>query len=162
MDFTRREAVTSMIMGAGILAFPHLLQTSLANAGEKVSNSTEKYKIKPLPFDPKKLKGFSEKLISSHHENNYGGAIKNLIKVEDQLAQTTATTPAFVVSGLRASELQFRNSMILHEMYFYNLGGDGKPSGKVEKLISQFFGSFSKWGERFRANGMGLAAKDSR
>ncbi|HEV2864609.1 MAG TPA: hypothetical protein VGX48_26660, partial [Pyrinomonadaceae bacterium] len=29
---------------------------------------------KPLPFDPAKLKGLSEKLIRSHWENNYGGS----------------------------------------------------------------------------------------
>jgi len=34
--------------------------------------------VKPLPFDASKLRGLSERLIVSHHENNYGGAVKNL------------------------------------------------------------------------------------
>ena len=29
------------------------------------------YDIKPLSFDPKNIKGLSEKLLVSHYENNY-------------------------------------------------------------------------------------------
>src|SRR5438445_397662 len=32
--------------------------------------------MKPLSCSPSQLKGFSEKLIVSHYENNYGGAVK--------------------------------------------------------------------------------------
>lgn len=48
-----------------------------------------KHPIVPLTFDPTKLKGFSERLIRSHHENNYGGALKNLNRVEEELAHLT-------------------------------------------------------------------------
>ena len=34
--------------------------------------------MKPLSCDPTKLSGLSEKLIASHYENNYGGAVKRL------------------------------------------------------------------------------------
>lgn len=34
-----------------------------------------RYEIKPLGCDPGKLKGLSEKLIVSHYENNYVGAV---------------------------------------------------------------------------------------
>jgi hypothetical protein len=34
------------------------------------------YKMKPLSCSPSQLKGFSEKLIVSHYENNYGVAVK--------------------------------------------------------------------------------------
>jgi Fe-Mn family superoxide dismutase len=33
------------------------------------------YAMKPLSCDPAGLKGLSEKLILSHYENNYGGAV---------------------------------------------------------------------------------------
>jgi len=36
------------------------------------------YAIKKLPFDPAKVKGLSEKLLVSHYENNYSGAVKRL------------------------------------------------------------------------------------
>jgi Fe-Mn family superoxide dismutase len=116
-----------------------------------------KHVLAPLPFNPKKLKGLSEKLLVSHHENNYGGALKNLNKVEEQLQQTNKDTPGFVVGGLRERELTFGNSVVLHELYFGNLGGNGKSSGSVEKAVADGFGGFGRWEELFRATGMSLA-----
>lgn len=34
------------------------------------------YEIKPLACDPANLNGLSEKLIISHWENNYSGALR--------------------------------------------------------------------------------------
>jgi superoxide dismutase, Fe-Mn family len=116
-----------------------------------------KHPVKPLPFDPAKLKGLSERLLTSHHENNYGGAVKNLNKVEEELARLTKDAPGFLVGGLRERELTFNNSMVLHELYFGNLGGDGKASSIVQTAIARAFGSFGLWEERFRAVGMSLA-----
>jgi superoxide dismutase, Fe-Mn family len=73
------------------------------------------YDIKPLSCDPKNLKGPSEKLIVSHWENNYGGAVKRLNAITAQLAALDfATAPVFVVNGLKREELIAANSMILH------------------------------------------------
>lgn len=36
------------------------------------------YKMRPLSCDPARIKGMSERLILSHYENNYGGAVKRL------------------------------------------------------------------------------------
>ena len=41
--------------------------------------------MKPLSCDPAKLSGLSEKLIVSHYENNYGGAVKRLNSITEQL-----------------------------------------------------------------------------
>lgn len=110
----------------------------------------------PLPFDAKKLRGISEKLITSHWENNYSGAVKNLNKVEDELARVTKDTPGFLVAGLKERELTFTNSLILHELYFGNLGGDGKPGGAVQTSLSEAFGGMARWEELFRATGASL------
>ena len=86
------------------------------------------YAMKPLLCDPTKLKGLSEKLIVSHYENNYGGAVKRLNAITDQLsALDFATAPVFVINGLKREELIATNSMILHEVYFDSLGGGGGP-----------------------------------
>ena len=45
------------------------------------------YQIKPLSCDPAKIKGMSERLIVSHYENNYGGAVKRLNLIDEQLAE---------------------------------------------------------------------------
>jgi Fe-Mn family superoxide dismutase len=49
---------------------PAVIQAARAFSGQ--------HSPKPLPFDPAKLKGLSEKLVKSHWENNYGGAVKAL------------------------------------------------------------------------------------
>jgi hypothetical protein len=45
------------------------------------------YAIKPLSCDPARIKGMSERLIISHYENNYSGAVKRLNAIDEQLAQ---------------------------------------------------------------------------
>ena len=42
-----------------------------------------KHAIVPLPFDSTKLRGLSERLIRSHHENNDGGAVAAAAKYID-------------------------------------------------------------------------------
>ncbi len=108
----------------------------------------------PLPFDPRSLRGLSEKLLTSHHENNYGGAVKNLNKVELELASITKDTPGFVVAGLKERELLFANSMVLHELYFENLGGDGQVGGAVVDAATTSFGSLARMEELLRATAM--------
>jgi Fe-Mn family superoxide dismutase len=116
------------------------------------------HELKPLPFDPARLDGISEKMIVSHHQNNYGGALKNLNRTETELAQATKDTPPFVVAALKERELTFSNSVILHELYFGNLGGrGGAPSGAVAKALAKAYGSVERWEEQYRATGMGLA-----
>lgn len=109
-----------------------------------------------LPFSAGALNGISERMISSHHQNNYGGAVRNLNRVEQELAQITANTPAFVVTALRERELNFRNSKTLHEAYFANLGGNGQRSGAIDRAISQAYGGAAQWEQHMRATAMGL------
>lgn len=71
--------------------------------------------MKPLACDPTKLSGLSEKLIASHYENNYGGAVKRLNAIAAAFAALDVTTAAgFVLNGLKREELIATNSMILH------------------------------------------------
>ena len=114
------------------------------------------HSVVALPYAPGSLNGLSERMISSHHENNYGGAVKNLNRVEQELSQFTKDTPPFIVAALRERELTFRNSKTLHEAYFANLGGDGRRSGAIETAIGQAYGTTARWEEHFRATALGL------
>ncbi len=154
--FSRRDALTAIAAAAPLAAAVPRVATA-AEPKALAVNPAAKHVMAPLPFNPKKLKGLSERLITSHHENNYAGAVKNLNKVEDEIAQTTKDTPGFTVSGLRERELTFGNSVVLHELYFANLGGDGNAGGAIAKAISAAFGSFGRWEELFRSTGMSLA-----
>src|SRR4051812_2350563 len=51
---------------------------------------------KPLPFDPKAIPGLSEKILVSHHDNNYAGAVRRLGAIEAEIAKADpATAPGF-------------------------------------------------------------------
>src|SRR5271166_4963972 len=86
------------------------------------------YAMKALACDPARIKGMSEKLIVSHYENNYGGAVNRLNAITAQLAELDfAKAPGFVINGLKREELIASNSMILHELFFASLGEESAP-----------------------------------
>jgi len=88
-----------------------------------------RYQLKPIFCRPWLLNGLSVKLIESHYENNYGGALRRLNAISEQLESLDfAKTPGYVVNGLKREELIALNSALLHEIYFASLGGDGKPT----------------------------------
>jgi len=112
------------------------------------------YAIKPLACDPKRIKGMSERLIVSHHENNYGGAVNRLNAITAQLAQLDfATAPGFLVNGLKREELIASNSMILHELFFASLGEESQPAGELHDALVRDFGSVDRWRAEFSAMG---------
>jgi Fe-Mn family superoxide dismutase len=115
------------------------------------------YEMKPLSCNPSKLKGLSEKLIVSHYENNYGGAVRRLDQIQEQIRSLPKDAPPFQMGSLKREELIATNSMILHEFYFGNLGGDGKASGTILDLIKAHYGTFEAWDHEFRLTGMSLA-----
>jgi Fe-Mn family superoxide dismutase len=64
------------------------------------------YSMKPLGCDPQHVKGMSERLIVSHYENNYGGAVKRLNLITEQLAELDfKSAPGFLINGLKREEL---------------------------------------------------------
>jgi superoxide dismutase, Fe-Mn family len=112
------------------------------------------YAIKPLPCDPNRIKGMSERLIVSHHDNNYGGAVNRLNAITAQLAQLDfATAPGFLVNGLKREELIASNSMILHELFFASLGEESQPEGGLREALIRDFGSVDRWRAEFSAMG---------
>ncbi|RWQ03246.1 Fe-Mn family superoxide dismutase [Mesorhizobium sp.] len=112
------------------------------------------YSMKPLGCDPARVRGMSEKLIISHYENNYGGAVKRLNLIEERLSELDwQTTPGFIVNGLKNEELIARNSMILHEVFFDGLGAESEPDQVLVDALARDFGSFERWRAEFTAMG---------
>src|SRR4029078_5939029 len=115
------------------------------------------YAMKPLGCDPQHIKGMSEKLIVSHYENNYGGAVKRLNLITEQLAGLDFTTaPNFVINGLKREELIASNSMILHELFFDGLGEQSAPGKDLTIAIARDLGSCERWKSEFIAMGKAL------
>ncbi|MFO1158645.1 MAG: Fe-Mn family superoxide dismutase [Reyranellaceae bacterium] len=117
------------------------------------------FQAKPIAFKPVRLKGLSARLIASHYENNYGGAVRRLNAIRGELAGLDpAAVPGFRLNGLKREELIATNSMLLHEAYFDSLGesGGGVPDGALAEAIARDFGSLARWRTEFVAMGKAL------
>jgi Fe-Mn family superoxide dismutase len=115
------------------------------------------YTMKPLSCDPARVKGMSERLIVSHYENNYGGAVKRLNLIDEQLAQLEFEQAAgFLINGLKREQLIAMNSMILHEFFFDGLGDQSEPGFALRDAITRDFGSIERWRAEFVAMGKAL------
>ena len=101
-----------------------------------------RYHLAPLFCRPWTLNGISPRLIESHYENNYGGALNRLNALSEELGSLDpATTPADVLSRLKRDETAALNSTLLHELYFASLGGDGAvPNAMADAIIRDLFG----------------------
>ena len=113
----------------------------------------------PLPFDPAAISGLSEKLLRSHHANNYGGAVKRLNAIRTELAGLDpATAPGFVWNGLKREELIATNSMLLHELYFASIAASPQEMDPACALaLAANFGSVERWRAEFSACGKAQA-----
>jgi superoxide dismutase, Fe-Mn family len=118
-----------------------------------------RYHLAPLFCRPWTLNGISPRLIESHYENNYGGALNRLNELTEELESLDpTTTPAHVLSRLKRDESSALNSTLLHELYFASLGGDGRVVPEVmASAIARDFGSVDRWRQEFIALASGLA-----
>ena len=112
-----------------------------------------RYQLAPIFCRPWLLNGLSQRLIESHYENNYGGALRRLNAITEQLESLDfEKTPGYVISGLKREELVALNSTLLHELYFASLGGlDGKPTETLAAVLARDFGSVERWRNEFVA-----------
>lgn len=111
--------------------------------------------VKPLLFKPHRLNGMSDKLLISHYENNYGGALRRLNTIQEKLASLDwPSAPVFEINGMKREELIAAGSVILHEVYFDALGGEGSdpPAGLgLAEALERDFGSLGAWRTEFTA-----------
>lgn len=113
--------------------------------------------IAPIPCRPWTLNGLSERLIVSHYENNYGGAVRSANAIQRDIeALDPDTAPGHLVRALKREQLAAVDSVVLHELYFENLGGDGKLTPRVSAAIDEQFGSVGAWRKEFVASAQAL------
>ena len=154
-DTERRHILQSAAIVAGATAAATFIPNpGLAQTAQQAGTKPMTYQPKPLSLDPKSIKGISEKVIVSHYENNYVGAVKRLNAIGAQLAELDfAKAPNFVINGLKREELVATNSMVLHEVYFDSLGGAGRLEGSLADAIARDFGGVERWRTEFAAMG---------
>jgi len=140
----------------GGLALAGAAATAATATAASAQAPTPGYTAQPLPFDPKAVPGLSEKLLVSHHDNNYAGAVKRLGAIRGEFAKLDpATAPVFILNGLKREELIAWNSMILHEIYFAGLAPAAAPGAALAQAVERDFGSHDRWAAEF--SGMGKA-----
>ena len=118
-----------------------------------------RYQLAPFHCRPWTLHYLSIKLIESHYENNYGGALRRLNAITDELESLDfASAPPYRVNGLKREQLIALNSTLLHELYFACLGGEGGPPPEaMASVLARDFGSARRWREEFVAMGNALS-----
>jgi Fe-Mn family superoxide dismutase len=156
---TRRETLQILAVAgiASVLGMPLNGETEMTENASTGTASPVPRVIKPLPFDAKSLDGLSERLLVSHHQNNYGGAVKRLNLIEQRIAELPADAAPFQMGSLKREQLVARNSAVLHELYFANLGGTGGPPDGIAESMKRSFGSVAAWEKDFRLTGMSLS-----
>src|ERR1700745_3869690 len=108
--------------------------------------------------NPGELKGISAKTNDIHHSKLYAGYVNKRNEVEEKQRDADLSSANQIYSvwrGLKEGETFAANGMILHEVFFTILGGDGKAEGtKIKGEIEQQWGSWDKFMEEFTATGM--------
>ena len=158
MEIDRRTALSGLGLGLAIGATSEISLAAPPPRSARPAFSAA-HTPKPLKFNPARLDGLSERLITSHWENNYGGSVKalNMIETRLQAALTDKDLPAVVYGDLKREELHRTGSVVLHEIYFGGLGGNGKVGGEIQSALAKAFGSYDAWEAEFRHTGMALA-----
>jgi Fe-Mn family superoxide dismutase len=101
------------ILAVGVGAAAALGAGAASQAQPASTVAPAAFNLKPLTFDPAKVPGLSEKLIRSHYDNNYSGAVKRLSAIRGEFAKLdVASAPTFLVNGLKREELLAWNSMV--------------------------------------------------
>jgi Fe-Mn family superoxide dismutase len=156
---TRRQAIGSAALSASAIAMAGTSRSSTAQTPPADLAFAGSHTPKPLRFNPASLTGLSERLITSHWENNYQGSVRALNTIESRLAAAMADSdfPPVAYAGLKREELHRTGSVVLHEYYFDALGGNGSPGGSIHDALGLWFGSFEAWAAEFRRTAMSLA-----
>jgi Fe-Mn family superoxide dismutase len=159
----RRGLLKSAVAGfsAGFLSAPLVAHSQNDRAAGPLGNIRafhQAHQLKPLPFEASSLTGLSERLIESHWSNNYGGSVRALNETNRRLAAALADRdlPAYTYNDLKREHLMRTGSVILHELYFDNLGGGGQTSAAARSAIAGAFGDFSRWESEYRRIAAGL------
>lgn len=114
------------------------------------------HQVEPLPFG--ELKGISAKTNEIHHDKLYAGYVNKRNEIEEALKNADLTTANQIYSvwrGLKEGETFAANGMILHQVFFSILGGDGNPGDCALKAeIKAQWGTWGRFVDEFTATGM--------
>ncbi|MDE1871264.1 MAG: superoxide dismutase [Candidatus Micrarchaeota archaeon] len=124
-----------------------------------MSNTEANHAVKSMPIAFDKVKNvMDEDTYKWHHDTHYAGYVNKRNEIEKELKSVDRSKANVNYSAFRALKLEETwngNGMILHEVYWDTMGGDGKHGDGmgIIKKISEDFGSVQAWKEDFLATG---------
>ena len=113
--------------------------------------------IVPVNFKYANISAISKKQFDVHLQL-YKGYVKKINEIDNKLrgaaGREEADATYSLYRGLKKGETYSLDGVILHELYFNNLGGTLKiPPLQIETLLTRYFGSYENWVEDFIACG---------
>src|SRR3954464_13889643 len=130
----RRSALSMVGVGAAVAALDGA-GPSAAPAQPPAPAPRRTHQPRPLPFNAARLDGLSERLITSHWQNNYVGSVNALNMVETRLAAAMAD-PDFsplIYGDIKREQLHRTGSGLLHQLSFRHLRGDRPAGGRAPR-----------------------------
>lgn len=114
-------------------------------------SSAKDYQAQDLPFQSP-CEGIGSETLTIHHDKLYVGYVNKMKAIATRLSDMAQTGDGLSEANQTQSELRSlrlgetfaTNGVFLHEVYFHNLGGDGKPRGAFAEALEQKFGSLEK------------------
>ncbi len=118
------------------------------------------YSLPQIPFDSKDVESvLSKQVVEWHHGKHHAGYVAKANEIEEELKK--ASSSAANANYSQYGELKRRQTfnlsgIILHNIYWQNMGGDGKADESLEivKKIIADFGSLESWLTDFKATAM--------
>ncbi len=124
------------------------------------------FSLPPLPYPSDALEPYIDKLtMEIHHGKHHAAYVNNLNKalesapelanksLEELLANNCAIVPEKIRTAVRNNGGGHANHSLFWELMGPNAGG--QPSGKIAEAITQAFGSFEKFKEKFTEAALG-------
>ncbi len=119
------------------------------------------YKFNPRPYTDEEAKELLKNIISpetsdwhyNKHHKGYVVALNNIEKGLETADRAKANGNYSEIGELKRRYTWNHSGALLHDVYWYVMGGDGDPSKgpEVVAAIEKEFGSFEKWKEDFKA-----------
>ncbi|MCL1883749.1 MAG: Fe-Mn family superoxide dismutase [Defluviitaleaceae bacterium] len=103
---------------------------------------------------------YKTSVVSRKQFDDHMTLYEGYIKMANLTDKTLATQPEYDTAnasgghyrGWKKTETYTINGIILHELYFQNLGSETtSPGKKMQSLTNKFYGGFDKWKEDFTA-----------
>ena len=117
------------------------------------------HEIQPLPFAADALTGISAKTNEVHHDKLYAAYVAKRNEVEAAQKEGDVISANQIYSawrGLKEGETFAANGMILHQVFFNILGGNGEcPADfSIRAAIIEQWGTWDRFVAEFTATGM--------